>query len=100
MARCRAGRCSAAPAPRSPPRCRPLPPATAHPPPLSRSAALPTRPGLSARQPLFGGAGGGAPADQLQINIEAGGALDLDDEIDQLRSSVGRLKQVPSAAGC
>lgn len=31
-------------------------------------------------------------SDQLQINIEA--PLDLDDEIEQLRSGVGRLKQV------
>jgi hypothetical protein len=29
----------------------------------------------------------------LQINIESG-ALDIDDEIDQLSSSLGRLKQV------
>jgi hypothetical protein len=49
------------------------------------------RPGLSARQPLFGGPG--AQSDQLQINIESG-TVDLDDEIDQLRHSVGRLKQV------
>ena len=32
----------------------------------------------------------------MQINIESG-TLDLDDEIDQLRSSVGRLKQVGGA---
>lgn len=54
-------------------------------------AWLGRRPGLSARQPLFGGPG--APSDQLQINIESG-TVDLDDEIDQLRHSVGRLKQV------
>ena len=50
------------------------------------------RPGLSARQPLFGGPGPSAD-DQLQISIESG-TLDIDSEIDQLRSSVGRLKQV------
>ena len=50
------------------------------------------RPGLSARQPLFGGPGPSAD-DQLQISIESG-TLDIDTEIDQLRSSVGRLKQV------
>ncbi len=63
-------------------------------PSITRHAALlpPCRPGLSARQPLFGGAGA-AQSDQLQINIESG-TLDLDDEIDQLRGSVGRLKQV------
>ena len=53
------------------------------------------RPGLSARQPLFG-ASAPSHSDQLQINIESG-TLDLDDEIDQLRSSVGRLKQVGGA---
>ena len=49
------------------------------------------RPGLQARQSLFGGPG--ASGDQLQINIEAG-ALDLDDEIEQLSRGLGRLKQV------
>jgi len=51
------------------------------------------RPGLSARQPLFGS----NPPDQLEINIEAGNAYELDDDIDSLRESVGRLKQVSSA---
>lgn len=46
------------------------------------------------RQPLFNNAA--APSDQLQISIEAG-QYDLDSEIDQLRSSVGRLKQVSEA---
>lgn len=46
------------------------------------------------RQPLFNNAA--APSDQLQISIEAG-QYDLDSEIDQLRSSVGRLKQVKGA---
>ncbi|KAL4447674.1 hypothetical protein ABPG75_004893 [Micractinium tetrahymenae] len=46
------------------------------------------------RQPLFGNTA--APSDQLQISIEAG-QYDLDSEIDQLRSSVGRLKQVSEA---
>jgi hypothetical protein len=58
------------------------------------------RPGLSARAPLFGGSGGGAQQhsdDHVQINLEAG-TLDLDDEIEQLRGSVGRLKQA-SAVG-
>jgi hypothetical protein len=54
-----------------------------------------SRPGLSARQPLFGGPGPSAD-DQLQISIESG-TLDIDSEIDQLRSSVGRLKQVSEA---
>lgn len=56
------------------------------------------RPGLSARQPLFGGPGP-SHDDQLQINIESG-TLDLDDEIEQLRGSVGRLKQVGLGACC
>lgn len=63
--------------------CRRSPP----PPPATATR----RPGLSARQPLFGGPGP-AHNDQLQINIESG-TLDIDDEIEQLRSSVGRLKQ-------
>eukprot|EP00887_Chlorella_sp_A99_P003053 scaffold9.g3053.t1 len=50
-------------------------------------------PGLQARQPLFGGPG--PSNDQVQVNIEA--PLDLDDEIEQLRSGVGRLKQVSEA---
>ncbi|KAI3429452.1 hypothetical protein D9Q98_005545 [Chlorella vulgaris] len=57
-----------------------------------------SRPGLNARQPLFGGAGSAQHNDQLQINIESG-ALDIDDEIDQLSSSLGRLKQVSEAIG-
>lgn len=52
-----------------------------------------SRPGLSSRQPLFGR----AHTDQVQINMEAGPAFDLDSEIDQLRSSVGRLKEVSTA---
>ena len=54
------------------------------------------RPGLSARQPLFG-ASNPPPNDQLAINMESGNAYDLDDDITDLRNSVGRLKQVSSA---
>lgn len=54
----------------------------------------PCRPGLSARQPLFAKP---EHSDQLAINIESGTAYDLDDEIEELSSSVGRLKQVSSA---
>lgn len=53
-----------------------------------------SRNGLSARQPLFGGAG---HSDQQQINIEAGHPLDFDSEIEGLRASVGRLKHVSTA---
>lgn len=64
--------------------------------PSDRPDAAPPlrRPGLSARQPLFGNP---SHADQLAINIESGTAYDLDDEIAELASSVGRLKQVSSA---
>jgi hypothetical protein len=55
-----------------------------------------SRPGLSARQPLFG-ASNAPPNDQLAINMESGNAYDLDDDIMDLRDSVGRLKQVSSA---
>ena len=64
----------------------------------SRPRLVERRPGLSARQPLFGGAGPSAD-DQLQISIESG-TLDIDNEIDQLRSSVGRLKQVGGEQAC
>ena len=60
----------------------------------SRKSSI-CRPGLSARQPLFGG--NAAPNDQLAINMESGNAYDLDDEIVDLRKSVGRLKQVSFA---
>ena len=36
-------------------------------------------------------------SDQVAINIEAGTAYDLDSEIEELVSSVGRLKQVSAA---
>lgn len=44
------------------------------------------RDGLSSRNQLFGG------ADQVQLNME--GDFDMDQEIDGLRSQVGRLKEV------
>ncbi|KAL6774348.1 SFT1 [Auxenochlorella protothecoides x Auxenochlorella symbiontica] len=53
-------------------------------------AGYASRPGLTARQPLFG-----APSDQVQVSVEP--SLDWDDEIEQLRAGVGRLKQVSSA---
>lgn len=66
---------------------------------LALPAAMQHRRGhaqYGSRQPLFGNAA--APSDQLQISIEAG-QYDLDSEIDQLRSSVGRLKQVIARFG-
>lgn len=50
------------------------------------------RSGLNARQSLFAN-----NSDQVQVAIEAGTGYDLDDEIEELRSSVGRLKQVSTA---
>lgn len=44
------------------------------------------RDGLSSRNHLFGG------GDQVQVNME--GEFDMDQEIDGLRSQVGRLKEV------
>lgn len=52
------------------------------------------RPGLSARQPLFPSQ---PPSDQVAVNIEEGNAYDLDEDIEGLRESVGRLKQVSYA---
>lgn len=57
------------------------------------------RPGLSARQPLFGrpppgGEQAAGGDDHVQINLEAGPSFDIDSEIDQLRHSVGKLKEV------
>ena len=45
------------------------------------------RDGLTSRQPLFGHG-----PDHVQVSIEP--ALDFDEEIEQLREGVGRLKQV------
>lgn len=49
--------------------------------------AVHRRPGLTSRQPLFG-----SHPDQVQVSVEP--ALDWDDEIEQLRAGVGRLKEV------
>lgn len=58
-----------------------------------------SRSGLSARQPLFGtpASSHGGQSDQMAINIESGTAYDLDEDIQDLRKSVGRLKQVSMA---
>jgi 3-methyladenine DNA glycosylase/8-oxoguanine DNA glycosylase len=65
---------------------------------LTSTAPVPTththRPGLNARQSLFATSD---QSDQMQVAIEAGTNFELDNEIEQLRSSVGRLKQVSTA---
>lgn len=57
-----------------------------------------SRPGLSARQPLFGSSDGNTNrSDQVEISINGGLAYDIDAEIEELHHGIGRLKQVSSS---